>query len=754
MADLLDPLPLGPKVARNRVVFGPHETNLARRRAISDRHVAYYRRRAAGGAGLVVVEEASVHPSDWPYERCPLAADAGPGWAAVAGACQAEGALVVAALGHSGGQGSSAYSQAPLWAPSPVPEVNSREVPKAMEAAEVAAVVAGFADAARAAVAAGCDGIEVNAGQHSLVRQFLSGLTNHRGDAWGVDRLLFARQVLEAVRGAAGPGAVLGLRLSCDELAPWAGLTPEAAAGVAAELGAMVDYLTVVRGSIYTVSATRPDGHAEPGFNLALTRAIRAAVPQGTAVVAQGSIVDLAMAGGAVADGTCDAVEMTRAQIADADLVGKVARGEPVRPCILCNQACMARDVRNPIVSCVVEPTSGHEWEDPPVPVVVLSPHGVRAPAVDVPAGAAGGAPPQDAGPPTSEPARGADRLPVPGDGWDGSGSDRDHVGALDGGIECGGARGALEPTSRRGPDAAPVRRGPPSAGAGGAAALAPPPSGQDVLVVGGGVAGLEAARVAAAVGHRVTLIEATDRLGGILRTAALGAGRGRLALAADWLEAEVRRLGVDVRLEREITADEVDAFPGSAILCTGSLPGRRTYRVEDGATVLTAAEALDGADLPGGAVLVWDPIGGPIGISVAERLRAEGREVTLVTPDLIAGNELSRSGDLAPANVRLQASGITIERRTLLRAVAAGVAQFEHRFTGEPRTLAAAVVVDAGYRLPDDRLWRATGERLPRAGDAVAPRTVYEAVLEGRRAALALGARSGTVTLAVGGHP
>jgi hypothetical protein len=80
-------------------------------------------------------------------------------------------------------------------------------------------------------------------------------------------------------------------------------------------------------------------------------------------------------------------------------------------------------------------------------------------------------------------------------------------------------------------------------------------------------------------------------------------------------------------------------------------------------------------------------------------------------------------------------------------------VAQLEHRFTGEPRTLAAAVVVDAGYRLPDDRLWRATGERLPRAGDAVAPRTVYEAVLEGRRAALALGARSGTVTLAVGGH-
>src|SRR5689334_4842485 len=124
MTSLLAPLALGSRTARNRVVFGPHETNLARRRALSDRHVAYYRRRAAGGAGVIVVEEAAVHESDWPYERSPLAADAGPGWRAIAEACQADGALVLAAVGHSGGQGSSAYSQAPLWAPSRVPEVN------------------------------------------------------------------------------------------------------------------------------------------------------------------------------------------------------------------------------------------------------------------------------------------------------------------------------------------------------------------------------------------------------------------------------------------------------------------------------------------------------------------------------------------------------------------------------------------------------------------------------------------------------
>jgi 2,4-dienoyl-CoA reductase-like NADH-dependent reductase (Old Yellow Enzyme family) len=186
---LLEPLDLGPRTARNRVLFGPHVTNLGDDdRRLTARHTAYYGRRARGGCGTIVVEGASVHDSDWPYERAPLAARCGDGWAAIGAACHDEGALVLASLDHAGGQGSSAYSQAPLWAPSRVPEVATREVPKWMEAEDIAAVVAGFAGAAKLAVDAGCDGVEVNAGQHSLVRQFLSGLTNQREDEWGGPR--------------------------------------------------------------------------------------------------------------------------------------------------------------------------------------------------------------------------------------------------------------------------------------------------------------------------------------------------------------------------------------------------------------------------------------------------------------------------------------------------------------------------------------------------------------------------------------
>ena len=143
---LLTPLGLGPRTAPNRVFFGPHVTNLGDDdRRYTARHVAYYERRARGGCGTIVVEGASVHESDWPYERAPLAARAGEGWSAITTACGGHGAIVIASLDHAGGQGSSAYSQAPLWAPSRVPEVVTREVPKWMEPDDIAAVVAGFA---------------------------------------------------------------------------------------------------------------------------------------------------------------------------------------------------------------------------------------------------------------------------------------------------------------------------------------------------------------------------------------------------------------------------------------------------------------------------------------------------------------------------------------------------------------------------------------------------------------------------------
>jgi mycofactocin system FadH/OYE family oxidoreductase 1 len=623
---LLEPLQIGGLSLASRVMFGPHVTNLGDDdRRFTTRHTAYYERRARGGAGVVVTEGASVHASDWPYERAPLAEQCAKGWTDIAAACHAHGTAVIASLDHAGGQGSSAYNQAPLWAPSRMPEVNTREVPKWMEPDDVAAVVAGFGSATRLALDAGCNGVELNAGQHSLIRQFLSGLTNHRGDEWGTDRTLFARQIIEVVRRAAG-SAVVGLRLSCDELAPWAGITPEMAPDLAATLAAFgIDYLVVVRGAIFSAEKTRPDFHEHTGFNIDVCRAVRAAVPA-VPVFLQGSMTDWQQAEEALGTGACDGVEMTRAQLADPDLVAKLRNGEAarIRPCIRCNQTCQVRDARNPIVTCVVEPSTGRETEDP------------------------------DWEAPT--------RLPA------------------------------------------------------------------DVIVVGGGIAGLETARVAARRGHRVRLVERDAHFGGVAAVA------GPAAPFVRWLVDECRAAGVDLQPDTTYTPDGSTAGGTRLVQATGSRAGWRDYDVAEGAKVFDIVDVRSGREpLPEqGRIALFDPIGGPVAVALADQL---GDRAVLITQDQIAGNELSRSGDLAPANVRLAQRGVSVERRSLLREMHPDHVVVEDRFSGARRDVPCVALVDCGFRLPDHPIVEAT----VRVGDCVAPRTIYEAVLEARRAARAL---------------
>jgi 2,4-dienoyl-CoA reductase (NADPH2) len=649
---LTDPISIGGRLAPSRVVFGPHETNLGRGRAISVRHVAYYARRAAGGAGVIVTETASVGADDWPYERAPLAAACGPGWQAVSEACRPHGAVLLAGLGHSGGQGSSAYSQSVMWGPSRVADVVSREPPAELEQDGIDVIVHGFAAAARIAMKAGLDGVEIDSGAWSLLRQFQSGLTNQRHDSYGADRLRLSREILAAVRQAIGAEGVLALRLSCDELAPWAGITPEQGGEAVAALAGTLDLLTVVRGGPYSTGAYRPDAHTETMTNTALSRAMRQAAGGRVPVVLQGSVVDPDAAEAALADGTADLVEMTRAQIADARLVRLLRAGQPerVRPCLLCNQTCLVRDNRNPLVTCVGDPRSGHETEDPEVD------------------------------------------------------DDAERV---------------------------------TSAGA---------PTEPPLLIIGGGPAGLECARVLAGAGRRVGLVERRGHLGGALVAAAVGPGRSRLRRIADWLVAECGRLGVEVALGRQVDAAAASAARADGwevVVATGSRPFPHRYPATANPAVIDALTLYRTglAHLSAGPVVIDDPVGDPIGVAVAEWLAAAtDRAVTIVSPDPVAGTLLARTGDLADSNVRLQRAGVNRRLRARLTSVGEGRVDGVDVWTGEEFSLPATVLVDCGHRLPDDSLYQQLGDpRIRRAGDCVAPRTVHEAILEGRRVALDL---------------
>jgi hypothetical protein len=136
------------------------------------------------------------------------------------------------------------------------------------------------------------------------------------------------------------------------------------------------------------------------------------------------------------------------------------------------------------------------------------------------------------------------------------------------------------------------------------------------------------------------------------------------------------------------------------------------------------------------GPVVIHDPIGGPIGVGIAEWLAEAGLAVSVVTQDQVVGTLLSLTGDLADANARLQRAGVRRELRTLLRAVENRRAILEDVWTGERRTVACALLVDCGHRLPEEALYLSRPGTL-RAGDCVAPRGVLDAVLEGRRRAM-----------------
>ncbi len=188
-------------------------------------------------------------------------------------------------------------------------------------------------------------------------------------------------------------------------------------------------------------------------------------------------------------------------------------------------------------------------------------------------------------------------------------------------------------------------------------------------------------------------------------------------------------RTGVDVQLRTEFES----ALPGEIVVqCTGSRAGDRTYEVAQGAVVVDVVDVHRGVQLPPDAIALFDPIGGPIAIALAELF---GERAILITQDLIAGNELSRTGDLAPANVRLQRLGVHIERHSILRSVGPQGVELEDRFSGERRLVACASLVDCGFRLPTEPITAAFAQ----AGDCVAPRTIHEAVLEARRVALSI---------------
>jgi mycofactocin system FadH/OYE family oxidoreductase 2 len=365
---LFSPLKLGPITLRNRVVFSAHLTNYAADGHATPQHAAYYEARAKGGAGLIITEEHSTHPTDWPYEKLihGFHRSVIPGYKAITDAVHRHGVPVFAQINHNGGQASSMYSRLPVWAPSPVPDPLFREVPKAVNVREIAEIVAGYALVAGHCREGGFDGVELQCSHSSIVRGFLSGATNLRTDQYGGSlenraRILF--EIVDAVREAIGPEMALGVRLCGDEFIE-GGTTIDEAVAVSrmVEAHGKVDYINtsigVATATLYMIEASM---HIPPGYSLFIPNAIRKAVD--LPVVGVGRFKDPLQAERALAEGHCDLVGAVRAQIADPDFVRKAQGGEhdETRLCLSCNQECVGRMGLNRWLGCIENPATGKE---------------------------------------------------------------------------------------------------------------------------------------------------------------------------------------------------------------------------------------------------------------------------------------------------------------------------------------------------------------------------------------------------------
>jgi 2,4-dienoyl-CoA reductase-like NADH-dependent reductase (Old Yellow Enzyme family) len=262
------------------------------------------------------------------------------------------------------------------------------------------------------------------------------------------------------------------------------------------------------------------------------------------------------------------------------------------------------------------------------------------------------------------------------------------------------------------------------------------------VIVVGGGPAGMEAARIAALRGHRVLLYEQEDALGGQLRVIQALGTRTEFGRIQAFLERELERLGVEVRRGRRADAEMlVGARPDAVILATGSI-GEEPACAPGGLPKVTIPERLQARrDSLGSRVVVWDRESSHDRLlAVAESVLAEGREVFVVTPSAAPGTDISFIS-LTGILRRLKAGHARLLTQTDLRQIGNGFLEVEEMLTGQISRLHEidTIVMVTRTRPETTLLDELTGKisRLFAAGDCVAPRGLEHAFRGGRAAGL-----------------
>jgi N-methyl-L-proline demethylase len=607
---LLSPFRLRGLTLRNRIVSTSHASMLDAGGLPLERYQRYHEEKAKGGLALTMIGGSAMTSADssWGGGQLNLTSDAIiPHLAATADRVHRHGAAIMCQVSHLGRRATATGGNwLPALAPSRVRETRTRSFPKEMDRFDIDRIIRDYAEAARRCRDAGLDGVETLTGGH-LLGQFLSPRTNLRTDVFGGllhNRARFVLMVHEAIRKAVGGQMVIGIRYVVDEGVS-DGLTFADSVEVAQilEREGLIDFFNCIYGRMDSDLLLSEDNM--PGMFqrsapfLSQVAAFRREVK--LPVMHAAAIRDVATARHVLREGIADLVGMTRAHIADPEIVNKIARGEEarIRPCVGASY-CLYRKPH-----CIHNPATARETEI-------------------------------------------------------------DHH-------------------------------------------IAPAPRPKRALVVGGGPAGLEAARVLAERGHRVSLLEAAGRFGGQVLVAAAAPGRENLRGIVDWREAELARLGVEMRLNAHVAAQDILAeLPEIVVLATGGIPDLDWF---DGAEHCdTVWDILTGIVPARPDAVVYDGTGRQAAGSCALTLGRKGGRVRFVTPDSVPAAEMSYT-DSSGFRKGLYNQGIaTLVDHRLTGVSRSGnrlVARFVNEMTGMERQIETDQVIVENGTIPVDDLYR-----------------------------------------------
>ena len=668
---LFQPLRIRHLTLKNRIMSTSHASGMDDDGMPGERYQRYHEEKAKGGLALTMFGGSSNVAPDSPSVFGQLRVDDDrviPYLQAFSERIHAQDAALMCQITHLGRRGDATVDYwLPTLAPSPMRETLHRSIPREIDEDDIKRIVKSFGAAARRCYEGGLDGLETHAGAH-LIGQFFSPDINRRSDKYGgsvENRVRFALMVHEEIRNRVGDNFLLGMRMSIHE--DRGGLSAEDAIEIAQilEREGAIDFLNCVSGRMDTELALAEKNM--PG----MTQPLAPFLPQvavmkraiSLPVFHAARITDVATARHAIRDGILDMVAMTRAHIADPQIVNKIRRGEEdrIRPCFGATH-CMHKKP-----SCIHNVAAGRETELPQV----------------------------------------------------------------------------IEPTTGA------IKK---------------------VLVVGGGPAGMEAARVAAERGHRVTLLEATPQLGGQLQLAARAGWRRDLISVVDWRVAELEHLGVEVRLNNYADGADVLALdPDVVIVASGGLPNFGDLEGEQ--HCLSTWDVLGGDVEPAQRVLVYDGTGRHEALSCAEFIATRGSDVTLATIDDRVGAELGY-GERPVHRKQLYQLNVPVHLDLALRSVrkegGSLVATLTNDLTDTPIEIEADQVVVERGTYPLDEVFRELkgnsanrgvtdidallqvqpqpfeaseegGYRLYRVGDAVSSRSLHAALLDAFRIAIAL---------------